>query len=1359
MLRSGWLFVLFAGMSPLVISCPAIAAEPASVSQNDFFESRIRPILVEQCYECHNSAKTAEGGLAIDFRQGMLRGGDNGPIIVPGKPAESRLLPILRHEVEGMKMPQGNAKLSPEVIADFEKWIAGGASDPRDEPPSEKDLAAATSWETMLAKRKEWWSFQPIKRHDPPVTKNKDWSSHPIDQFILAKQEERGLTPNGPADARTLVRRLYFALVGLPPTADEVERWTARLEQPGGYDELVDHLMDSPHFGERWARHWMDWIRYAESHGSEGDPPIDNAWQYRDYLVRALNADISFDQLVREHVAGDLLDEPRINRELGINESVIGPAHWRMVFHGFGPTDALDEKVRFIDDEVNTFSKAFLSLTVSCARCHDHKFDPISQRDYYALFGILGSCRPGRAVTDLPEKQNHHRDELASLKPQIKSAIADAWLSSVHNLRTQLLADDGIVRNATDPKALLNPIFLMRKEIEGKIPFEKAWQHRVKEWKTDQSRRDEQDKRATFRRWDLSKEADYKSWFHYGAGLPGAPFAAGEFSIAPGGESILTGIYPAGVYSHTLSTKHPARLTSNYVALDGNYELWLRVIGDGGAGTRFVVQDYPRNAAANPSAKFANDWRWQKYDMAYWNGDTIHVELAAGRDAPLMVDNNPRSWFGVREVMIAKKGEPSPAESREYLDPVFQRAASLAPKSIDDLADCYVGAVKESINAWKAGTASDEQSLLLDTCLRQGLLSNRLDQSNQVTSLVNKYRQLEEEIVAPTRVPGLDETIARNQPLLVRGNHKTPGDEVPRRFLEVIDSTPYQSTQSGRRQLAEDILRDDNPLTRRVIVNRLWHHLFGQGIVATPDNFGKLGQEPSHPELLDYLATRFKEHGSSLKETIRFIVTSKTWQLDFHPSTQAGQLDPENRLLSHAPIKRLEAETIRDSLLTASGALNRDLFGPPVQGNAPRRSLYVQVNRNSLDPFLRAFDFPEPFAAVGRRDVTNVPAQSLTLMNDEQVAELAASWTGQLLSDSSLKNDDARIQRMFLTGLGRSPEPVEVARFKQYLVEAKDRYLELDRQVAELNQQIAERESTIDRLMTPVRSQLLAEAKGSANTSQVAGPKPIGRWEFEDDLQDAVGSAHGAARDGASLNDGELLVTHQSYVITAPLNKTVKEKTLEAWVLLDTLDQSGGGVMTIQSPDGATFDSIVFGEQSPQQWLAGSNGFVRTKSFDAPKETEVATRPVHVAIAYHADGSIMGYRDGEPYGKPYKSEGPIEFKAGTAVIGFGIRHLPAGGNRMLAGRILRAQLFDRALSASEVNASYQSAPYAISDRQVMAKMTEAEREKIAQALDQIAKLKTKIESLGPVPPAANDQVLWTDLARAMFSFKEFIYVK
>ena len=403
----------------------------------EFFETRIRPVLVEQCYTCHNSTERAEGGLAVDQRDAFRKGGDRGAIVVPGKPTASRLLAILRHEVDGLRMPQDAGKLDNKVVGDFEKWISMGAPDPRDQAPSADELATATAWETIFANRKKWWSFQPIQPVEPPLVKDPRWSEHPVDRFVMTRLQERGLTPAARANPRVLLRRVTFALTGLPPTPLEMSTFLADTS-PNAFGKVVNRLLDSPQFGERWARHWMDLVRYCESHGSQGDPQLAYAFRYRDYLIRALNADVPYDQLVREHLAGDLLVEPRWNAKLRLNESAIGPAHLRMVELGYVPVDALDDQVKVVNNQIDVYSKAFLGLPASCARCHNHKFDPISQEDFYALYGIFVSSRPSQVLIDEPALLDKNRDALAQLKQKIRTGLASAWLEAASELAVRL---------------------------------------------------------------------------------------------------------------------------------------------------------------------------------------------------------------------------------------------------------------------------------------------------------------------------------------------------------------------------------------------------------------------------------------------------------------------------------------------------------------------------------------------------------------------------------------------------------------------------------------------------------------------------------------------------------------------------------------------------------------------------------------------------------------------------------------------------------------------------------------------------------------------------------------------------------
>ena len=591
--------------------------------------------------------------------------------------------------------------------------------------------------------------------------------------------------------------------------------------------------------------------------------------------------------------------------------------------------------------------------------------------------------------------------------------------------------------NTGQPESLLHPISLLR-ERNG-VEFREGWQRLADSVQIHESSKQErvESDAANGIAWNFADPESVTAWNLIGAGLKDQPSPPGVFAIASEGDSALSGIYPAGIYSHLISDKQAARLTSQDVNLSGDWELWLRVIGDGESSTRYVVQDYPRNGTVYPVKQLTPKWTWQRFDLSYWKGDLVNFEIVTSKDAPLLVHAPQRSWFGVSEVRLLKKGSSPPDASSACLVALVEATdESGLPQSIEDLAALYQSAIGNAIRAWAAGQATNTEAELLSACLDSGMLTNSLQELSAAAPMIQAYRELEAEIQAPTRVPSLDETSGRTQPLYVRGNHRKPGEIVPRRFLEAIDASEYRNENSGREQLAEDLLGDDNPLTRRVIVNRIWHHLFGRGIVGTPDNLGRMGQEPTHPELLDWLACRLVQEGWSLKSLIRQIVTSQTWQQSSLPSKRSTQLDPSNLLLSHANLKRLEAEAIRDSLLSASGHLDRTLFGPPVAGDTNRRSVYVRVIRNSLDPFLRAFDFPEPFSATGRRDVTNVPAQSLTLMNDPMVTRWATQLADSMVSgesDPKHGTDRAKLQQLFMTLLSRPPTERETTQALAYL--------------------------------------------------------------------------------------------------------------------------------------------------------------------------------------------------------------------------------------------------------------------------------------------------------------------------------------
>jgi len=492
----------------------------------EFFEARIRPVLVEHCYECHSSAGEASGGVTLDHRAGMLEETLFGPIVAPGDPGESVLLQVMRHELEGLEMPEDGARLEDQVLRDFEAWILAGAADPRDEPPGAEEVEALLSWEARLERPMDWWSLRPVQAPELPEVPG---AEHPIDRLVEARLLEEGLRPAGRASSRELHRRLSFALTGLPPTPEELRRFEED-RRPDAYERLVDRLLASPRYGERWARHWMDVVRYADSHGSEGDPRIPFAFRYRDYLIRAFNDDLPYDRFVREHVAGDLL-EPRLDAEGRVNESALATAHWRLVYHGYLPTDPLDEKVRFVDDQINVLGKAFQAQTISCARCHDHKFDAISQADYTALFGVLASCRPGILDANAGPLEEALQLELRSLLPALRGAFARDWLAGL-----DAPSLEKVLRDAGEELEGAHPLGALRT-----AAADPDWRARVAPAPGASTAGRSS---AAGDHWDLTNPDEAARWFAHGPGLEAGPAPAVALTVATEGPLALTGIHP-----------------------------------------------------------------------------------------------------------------------------------------------------------------------------------------------------------------------------------------------------------------------------------------------------------------------------------------------------------------------------------------------------------------------------------------------------------------------------------------------------------------------------------------------------------------------------------------------------------------------------------------------------------------------------------------------------------------------------------------------------------------------------------------------------------------------------------------------
>lgn len=1327
----------------------------AGQSPQEFFESRIRPVLIEHCYQCHNSTDAAEGDLAVDWREGIRSASANGIAVVPGEPGDSLLLKVLRHEITGLEMPAGGPQLPATVIADFEKWIVEGAFDPRTRQPGRAELSEALAWETRFARRRQWWSWQPLAKPELPPANG--WSDHPIDRFVFQSLTGAGLPPAPPASRRDLIRRLSYCLTGLPPTPEETERFLQD-DREDAWECLVDSYLQSPRFGERWARHWMDWVRYADSHGSEGDPPVPHAYQYRDYLIRALNADVSYDVLVREHLAGDLMESPRINPRLGINESAIGPAHLRFVFHGFAPTDALEEKVRFTDDQINVFGKAFQGLTVSCARCHDHKFDAISQADYYALFGIFGSCRPAMLDVNSPARQDALKDELGRLKARIRTALADEWLHQTGSWPPDRLPDllSGLPEHSSG-QMVTGPWQRIQQQMGAGETFQQAWDGLQEDWKQSRQAIARDRELENFKQWRFAGPDRVDPWYSWGNGLNDAGRSAGEFALALEGDNLVEGIYPAGVYTHALSTLHRGVFGSPDFGLDAPYRVFLRVTGGGQPSLRYVVQDYPRDGTVFPISTIQRDgWYWHSFNLDYWEGDDIHLELATSRDGPLKTGSRDRSWFGIREVVVRHQDLPPPAtDNGEYLLPLFRELETSPPASLPELAACYRRAVINAVTAWQNGSADDAQALFLDGCLGSGLLDNSFANGRSSGELAAAYRNVESRVPVPTRVPGVVEADAADQALLKRGDHRQPLEAVPRGFLQAIDGQPFVTRHSGRMELATALLDENNPLTARVITNRIWHHLWGEGIVATPDNFGQMGQLPSHPELLDYLAVRLRENRWSLKQSIRFVLLSATWQQACTPTDAARTLDPGNRLMSHAHTRRLDAESIRDTLLFLSGELDETMFGPGFAANSgsKRRSVYVNCYRNSMDEFLLAFDAPVPFSTTGKRNQTNVPAQSLALLNDSDVIGRARVFGQRIARDPDLHTDDQRLQEMFCRAFGRGPDREELEWLRQFLMETSGQIEEQDRNRRSLAARLEDVDARIEAVLAPARTALMSRSE----TADPADPltAATAHWVFSGGTRDQPGGLEIRLHGDARMTTEGLAVDGAGYASTGPLGIPLAEKTLEVWVRLATLDQRGGGVMTIQDLQGNVFDSLVYAEQQPNQWLAGSNHFQRTRSFAGAAESR-AGRDVHFAITWDSDGTVAGYRNGIPYGSAYR-QGPLATYAadGTQIL-FGMRHgQTATAGRMFAGTIIEARLYDRALTPQEALASFERRPL-LSHQAVLQQMPESDRKQLEELEQARAGLQNRFGEIAP--PSAPHEV-WARMAHAFFNMKELVYLR
>ncbi len=1044
--------------------CVAAYADESDRTKGEFFESRVRPILAEHCYECHSSkAKAVKGGLWLDSKAGVRTGGDSGPAVVPGKPDESPLYLAIRYEGEAENMPP-KAKLPATMIEDIRKWITDGAYDPR--TGGEPVAKAEKGWATTFRERLDWWAFRPVRKVEPPEVPS---AATPIDAFLAEKSKEAGLDFAPEADRPTLLRRLHFDLTGLPPTPADLAAFLADTS-PEAYEKVVDRLLASPHFGERMARRWLDLMRYSETVGSEQDALIPYAWAYRDYLIRAFNADLPYDRLVREHLAGDRISPPRRDPATGLAESPIGTAWLRFVEYYHSPVDVKNEEITVIDNQVDTLGKAFLGLTIACARCHDHKFDPIGTDDFYRYYGALRTARATVHTLRDPATIEPVVANLRNQREELKKEIAGIWAEGAKHLKDKLLSDfqpggpvepqrEAFWKKAEDPRFWAHGWARARAAARSGADAKAAWEHA---WKTVSGQGAASWELPGSKQRliaDFTRDGNFPAW-SFAAMFTPRHTPAGTFRIGPKPESLVEAIRPSGFWSDTISEKLGVTLRSpEFELTDGIYS--ALVSGTSGARLRLVIENFQGvDILFGGVTPVLNDARptWVRLPVReIWKGRRAYLELVTRDEMPStgvvrdlnQLPRDGRSSAGIRFVVHHASGE-SPFEPSAASELAEKRSAF--PQSGDvpnALAESMASVISEAVDGFRDSKLTDVQADLLTSLLETGLLRNSVAAAPELAKSVARFRQAEDAIDLSARSVGVAETAPSDQiqNVFLRGDYRRQGVKTPPGDLAALGGNMGNpdASKSPREFLSEALTHPDHPLTSRVMVNRLWSWCFGKGLFATEDNVGRLGEPPSHPELLDYLAAEFVRDGYSIKRALRSIVLTRAYRQSSVSSDRAATVDPANRLISHAPVRRLDAEALRDAILTASGRLDPTLYGLPVPTPQPpgltddkkpvsgpvdgagRRSVYLNVRKNFPVEFLEIFDRPRPTLPVGRRNVSNQPSQALALMNDPFVRG-ESERLGKLLQDLPDTDDVGRVRELYRRALARDPRPGEVDR-------------------------------------------------------------------------------------------------------------------------------------------------------------------------------------------------------------------------------------------------------------------------------------------------------------------------------------------
>jgi hypothetical protein len=893
----------------------------ASASDFDFFESKIRPVLVANCYECH-SAQAAKrgkqkGGLLLDTKDGIRTGGDTGPAVVPGNVSESLLLNALRQE--DLEMPP-KGKLSDEIIADFSRWIEMGAVDPRER--------SATPLKSTTADSSDHWAFKAPQKPSLPIVTDSKWGRSELDRFILHQLEARQLSPVPSASARVLVRRIYFNLLGLPPTPEQVEEFlkASAEDHDSAIATLVDSLLDSPHYGERWGRHWLDVARYAEDQAHTfGVKKRENAHQYRDWVIRMFNEDLPFDEFIKLQLAGDLMEgqsDDRFRQFSGLGFLGLGA-------HYYKNSDKAQAEADELDDTIDTLTRGFMGLTVSCARCHDHKFDPIPTKDYYALAGIFN----GRRYTEIP-----------------------------------LAAEDAVKAYNSEQQVI--------KELESR--HKSSLKVIGKE----------------LGRKKLNQVSRYlqEGWRMTALKSQGIQISDEEFAKK-------MGLHPhyARRFRDLLEESRKGDLLKRLPELEGWHQIKV-------------------NFKEKPTL------------------ETLKVpkEIVALADQlQLLVDDAEKAFS---QIEVEKAEEFAKARNEEdRLNKVMGKMEKDQKRLLK--------------NIWFDGHAPFFAS---ENDVHKSFLNQ--EEKKEADGKMAEFKDLRKNAAPKYPVAHAIQGGGKAMQVYIRGNPANKGEWVARGTLELLDDEPRPSDPEEaqkhsytRLDLAEDIASAKNPLTARVIVNRIWQWHFGRGLVASSSNFGLLGDRPTHPKLLDWLTVNFMENGWSIKWLHREILKSATYQLSSERHYQNEELDADNLFRWRFDRRRLDVEALRDALLAISGKLDPAMGGPTfdLKTNNTRRTVYASISRHQLDGMLRIFDFPDANVSAASRTETTVPQQQLFVLNSDFIIEQAKAFAKRVTGEEH--DLSGQVNFAYRLAFGRPPSDDEWTLAEAYLSRGNEKDDKLSR--------------------------------------------------------------------------------------------------------------------------------------------------------------------------------------------------------------------------------------------------------------------------------------------------------------------------